>query len=284
MTQLLTLTGREHLSYSSLTSYLDCSERFRLERVLNAPQTDAWWFLGGDSIHKASEEADYLGITDPTKGPDLFDKYWNQALAKVDLTQTIKAGGRATTAYPDKENQQWWEDHGPTMVADWISWRNDKFNEGWSFLPLEDNGRTYNGIEVPITFTFNDTIIKGYIDRVMVDQHGQVWIIDLKTGSRKPGSSLQLGVYALGLAQQYGVHAPIGGYWMARKGDIDSPQALTSYTHEKVGTWFANAQKAIEAEIFIPKVSALCMSCSVREFCTAVGGDDTPLKAQNLFS
>ena len=278
MTTLQQLTGRSHLSYSSLTSWLDCGERFRLERVLNAPQSDAWWFLGGDSIHKASEEADLTGITDPAKGADLFDKYWDVALSKVDQSKPIKAGGRATIANPNKEDGAWWAENGPRMVSDWISWRNDKVNEGWSFLTFtDDEGIQRNGIEVPVTYNFDDTIIKGYIDRVMVDPNGQVWVIDLKSGSRAPQSSLQLGVYALGLSQQYGIHAPIGAYYMARKGDVGNAEVLTKYTPEVVGGWFSSAKRGIEQEIFIPKVSALCGSCSVRDFCKAVGGDDTPL-------
>ena len=279
MPNLEDLTGRPHLSYSSLTSWLDCGERFRLERVMSAPQTNAWWFLGGDTVHRATEQADKENITDPQAGAELFDAIWQVAISKLDPNETLKAGGRVSKQYPNKEDGQWWADNGPRMVADWITWRVNKFNEGWQFLPIENaDGNIYHGVEVPVEFTYKAEIgspveIKGYIDRVMVDPQGQVWVVDLKSGSREPASSLQLGIYSLGLAEMYGITAPLGAYYMTRTGDLGKTNSLAHYSRHVVGGWFSMAKTGIEAEVFIPKVGPFCGSCSVRQYCTAVGGD-----------
>ncbi len=51
---------------------------------------------------------------------------------KAAATDTIpsawRAGGRATKAYPEKENDIWWQDNGPQMVDNFIQWwRNNKW-------------------------------------------------------------------------------------------------------------------------------------------------------------
>ena len=282
MPDLGDLTGREHLSYSSLTSWLDCGERFRLERVLNAPQQKAWWFIGGDVIHKSTETCDIEDVTDPKAAADIFYAAWEMATKDLDPKEVLKAGGRASKEWPDKENGDWWKANGAKMVTDWVGWRVNKKAEGWQFLTLEHEGHSYRGIEVPIEFTYkadsgSEVDVKGYIDRVMVDPQGQVWVIDLKSGGRVPASSLQLGIYSLGLAEVYGVHAPLGAYYMTRQGDIAQTQSLSHYSRHVVGGWFSMAKKGIESEVFIPKVGMFCNSCSVRQFCTAVGGDPSPL-------
>lgn len=275
MSSLFDLTGREHLSYSSMSSWLECGERFRLERVMSAPQSDAWWFIGGDVTHKVSEQCDLTGIRDRDEASAMWSTAFESAVASITTPLAdIKAGGRASKEWPNKENRDWWAANGPGFAANWVTWRNERFNEGWSFLDVDGKP----GIEVPFEVTFGDTLVKGYIDRLMVDPHGQVWVVDLKTGSREPSSSLQLGVYALGMESQYGIGAPLGAYWMARSGNLGTTQSLQHYTSALVGNWFVKAKTAIEAEVFIPKVSPLCGSCSVRSFCAAVGGSDAPLR------
>lgn len=278
MASLEILTGRDYLSYSSLTSWLDCGERFRLERVLNAPQSEAWWFIAGDAIHKASEDADIDGATDPAAGHDYFFSNWNNSIKRlrdegVDF-DSIKAGGRKTNAYPGKENHLFWETEGPAMVANWIRWRTNAINSGWHFFELPDGSPA---IEVPVQVEFDDVLVKGYIDRVLVNPNGELVVVDLKSGSRTPDSSLQLGVYAHGMTRNFGVTPTIGAYYMTRKGDLAETRSLSHYTHEALGDWFSAAKRGIEAEVFIPHVGPFCGTCSVAQFCKAQGGDPAPL-------
>ena len=261
------LTGRNYLSYSSLSSWLECSKRFELERVLNAPQTEAWWFLGGNAVHKASELLDLGELDDPTIA---WARAFNEELEKIEPGTEIKAGGRKSKDWPDKENKDWWETFGPQFVASWVRWRDEKFRDGWQWLETPTGDPA---VEVPVQFEFEDVLVKGYIDRVMVDPNGQVIVVDLKTGSREPNSSLQLAIYALGLQRNLGVTATLGGYWMARQGDIPTQHSLSHLTDELVGSWFKSVQTGIENEIFVPKVGPLCNSCSVQAYCPAVGGN-----------
>lgn len=264
--KLETLTQKNYLSYSSMNTYLECGERFRLERVLGAPQQKAWYFIGGDAVHTATERLDKGQIDNPATA---WAEAWAQSLDTVNPGEVIRSSGRKTKDWPDKENRDWWEHHGPQFVASWVTWRDARLAEGWHILDP--------GIEVPVEFQAHDVLVKGYIDRVMVDPNGQVTVIDLKTGSREPSSSLQLAVYALGLERSHGYGAGLGGYWMARQGDVPTFHSLLHLTDGLVARWFADTKKAIEEEIFIPKVGPLCTACSVAPFCSAVGGDPSSL-------
>jgi len=262
------LTGRNYLSYSSMSSYLECGKRYELERIYNAPQSPAWYFLGGDAVHSATEALD-KGEQESVE--QAWTDAWMNALDTLEPGEEPRAGGRKSAAWPNKEDRAWWEHHGPGMVAEWVRWRDAS---GYQFLEMPDGSPA---IEVPVDFEFASTMVKGYIDRVMVDGSGQVIVVDLKTGSRKPVSSLQLAVYALGLQHVHGITATLGGYWMSRQGDIPSLHSLAHLTSELVGGWFNDVHRGIEQEIFVPKVSPLCSACSVKDFCPAVGGNESAL-------
>jgi hypothetical protein len=266
MSNLEVLTGRNYLSYSALQSLLDCGERFRLERIEQVPQTKAWWFIGGSAFHTASEYLDRGDVTDVTEA---WETAWDQAveheLAGVDLS-TVRAGGRSSKQWPDKENSAWWKENGLLMLQDYAAWRAQ---HSWQLLETPGSNLA---IEVPVQLELGQTLVKGYIDRVFVTEDGELVIVDLKTGSHKPASSLQLGVYALGVEHHLGVRPILGSYYMARKAELTEPTSLLHYTPELVGSWFSRAKQTIEAELFIPHVTSLCGTCSVRDYCAAVGG------------
>lgn len=48
----------EHISYSSLTTWLSCGWSYYLNRVKKIQELPAWWFYGGSAVHRATEEWD----------------------------------------------------------------------------------------------------------------------------------------------------------------------------------------------------------------------------------
>jgi len=48
----------EHISYSSLTTWIDCGWLYYLNRVKKHQEQPAWWFYGGSAVHRATEEYD----------------------------------------------------------------------------------------------------------------------------------------------------------------------------------------------------------------------------------
>ena len=260
---------------------MDCSERFRLERIANAPQSPAWYFIAGDVIHKSTEAADLDDVNDPMVGKEIFRLLWADALEQVEDVHAVRTGGRATREFPGRENHLFWEAKGPQMVADWITYRKNMFNAGWSWYEVDGSP----AIEVPVEFTFaegteSEVQVKGYIDRVLRDRYDNPVVLDLKSGSRTPDSTLQLGVYALGLEQRVGVRPNLGTYYMTRTAYDSGWASLMHYTPTVVGDWFASVKRGIENDVFVPHVTSFCNSCAVSKYCAAVGGDPTLLLAE----
>ena len=53
----------EHISYSSLGTYLECGWKYNLTKIEEVPEKHAVWFTGGSAVHKATEIYD-LGSND----------------------------------------------------------------------------------------------------------------------------------------------------------------------------------------------------------------------------
>lgn len=48
----------EHVSYSSLTTWLNCGWQYYMSRVQKIGEQPAWWFYGGSAVHAATEKYD----------------------------------------------------------------------------------------------------------------------------------------------------------------------------------------------------------------------------------
>lgn len=264
MTELATLadlTGREHLSFSSLSTYSDCSERFYLERVASVPQQQGWWLPAGTALHTATEwldEGTYLSAE------LAWNEAWRQTLARLEEYPT-KAGGRATKEFPNKEDKSYWDAKGAEMVDKYLTWRDITTTAGWSWLEIDGKP----AIEVPVEARLEGTLVKGYIDRVMVSPEGEVVVMDLKSSQREP-QSLQLDVYRYLLQENYGITATHGMYYMFRKGTTTERKEL-GVSNQWLAHYFGTAARGIQAGIFLPNVGMLCGTCGVREYCSVFG-------------
>ena len=181
-----------------------------------------------------------------------------------------RAGGRATKAYPNKEDKLWWLAEGPTMVHNYYTWRKQNPN-----LDIWHTPEGVPAIELGISVTLpGDVTLKSYIDRVFVDKAtGQTMIVDLKTG-KPPQAGLQLAVYRLALQQQFGEAPRYGAFWMGRQGTLDKVYDLDTYPIPMVQRWMRDVKKAIDMQIFVPHVNMMCDYCGVKKFCYAHGSTE----------
>jgi hypothetical protein len=125
----------------------------------------------------------------------------------------------------------------------------------------------------------NGTIVLSVIDRVMVDPEGNLYLVDLKTGSQTPAWPQQLAFNNLGLGYTYGVQARYGGFWSPRKGGITGgldgePWAdMRLYDDEWLWDQADKAKVIRDQELFVAQPNNLCTSaCGVRQYCKAMGG------------
>jgi CRISPR/Cas system-associated exonuclease Cas4 (RecB family) len=192
-----------------------------------------------------------------------FHTYMDNAIAERP-GEEFRAGGRATKANPNKEDETWWRINGPKQVEAWVEWQNKNPN----LEILDVNGTP--AIEIAVSANLDGVTLKGYIDRVFVDKEsGELLIVDLKTGSYPPASQLQLGFYRVALEQTVGLNPQYGAYWMARQGVLSQIEELWHPT-EMITAWLRQTKQLIDDAVFLPHITNMCKSCGVREFCYAV--------------
>lgn len=224
-------------------------------------------------------------------GLEHWDAYWQEALddqlqrhPEFD-PEDYYVSGRASKLWPKKETPEWWAENGPKFVKSWEHWRVNCGMKLWEH-PNEETGELAPGIEVEcwaygpkymdrdgIEIPGTQLIVRSIIDRVFVDDAGDLRIVDLKTGSSTPAWPQQLALNNLCLKYQYGVSARYGGFWKARQGGVPKWHDLTIYTDEFLWDTVWKAKQIRDRQLFIPHPNNLCTSaCGVSQFCLAMGG------------
>ena len=267
------ITGKDYVSHSALNTWLSCGWQFYLSRIQRVPEAPSYWLAGGKAVHESTELFDrlYFGTDKPFDPTSAFNEAWERNFKESDNGMEWRAGGRATKAYPNKEDAAWWLDSGPKMVDFWMQFRNDS---GYTMWQLPDGAPA---IETELNQKVGGVNIKAFLDRLMVAPTGELVIVDIKTSSKEPASLTQLGIYAILVEKTFGVRPTLGSYFMARTGELTQPQNLDRYTENRLGSWAKGFELAMENKIFIPSVGFMCGTCSVNNACYAVGGKDSHL-------
>jgi len=176
-----------------------------------------------------------------------------------------RRGGRSTKENPNKEDGNWWDENGERMFFDFINaWQASGF-EIW----VSPEG--VPGIEIGFNNSFGDVPIKAFADAVVMSGN-ELTVIDFKTGSYMPDSSLQLGVYASLMELQFGVRPTKGYYYSARKAQFIESPGIERWTIPVLTEMFRQFNLGIENQIFLPNIGMSCGTCGVKEYCYAVGG------------
>lgn len=205
----------------------------------------------------------------------LWKETWDETLAtELDLERSgdykpedFYVSGRRSKDWPDKESPDWWAHHGPKFVQSWVNWRDASGLDIWTTPTGEP------AIELEVLANRGSYEVLSVIDRVMIDEDGNLYILDLKSGSHTPAWPRQLALNNLGLNQQFGVRARYGGFWNARKGGVEPMFDLEQYDEEWMWGQVQMARKIRDQQLFVAQPTNLCNSaCSVREYCKAMGG------------
>ena len=199
-----------------------------------------------------------------------MNKYWEAAWAAQQEEQLTKTGvdqaqwrasGRATKANPNKEDGDWWNVNGSAMVDSWIAWRN-----GTHPLVLWEPQPGVPAIELALTPIWNDIPVQMHIDRVMINEDGELIVVDIKTGARTPSSDLQLAFYAAGMEEMFGIRPRYGAYWMGRTGQTDELIDLDYISKDDIIDIVTKFDTARKAELFMPNLNH-CVMCNVKNEC-----------------
>lgn len=182
-----------------------------------------------------------------------------------------RAGGRASKAWPNKENGAWWRANGADQVIKYAQWREQTAH----LLPLWETPAGLPAIEVEINVAFRSVPVKMFIDRVfVVAAEGTLVVVDLKSGGREPETAHQLGFYASGMEALWGIRPQYGAYYMTRKAALTPFAPLDHYSIDQLGRELEEFNRAVDAGIFLPRRGSHCKSCGVARACAAVGGPE----------
>ena len=264
-------TGKNYISHSAMSTWLNCGWSFYLSRIQKVQENPSYWLVGGKSLHEGTEVFDALQPGDSFDSRAVFAERWEANYTLADNGMPFRAGGRSSKAYPNKEDASWWLENGPKMLDFWVQFRE---TSGYSLYQLPDGA---NAIETELNTDVGGVQIKGFLDRLMVSPDGELTVIDIKTSSKAPVTYTQLGTYAILTEKTMGIRPVKGAYWMARTGELTEPVELDHYTESRLATHVKGFKIAVDNNIFIPQPGFMCGTCSVNHACYAVKGKDSHL-------
>jgi hypothetical protein len=240
---------------------------------------------------------------DPSQAVLSWEDYWQEALDETKARQPsfdeseYYCSGRASKAWPNKEGPDWWAENGPKFVKSWARWLDASGLEIWEWP--DDEGTLVPGIEYEVmaerhfepekdwigdsTYVMQtppSLYVKSIIDRILWDStNGDLYLVDLKSGSQTPAWPRQMALNNLGFKQSVATPTERGaqwaGFWSARKGGLGGDWTdLSRFSDEWMWDQVAKAHAMREQHLFIAQPSNLCASaCGVKQFCRAMGGD-----------
>jgi putative RecB family exonuclease len=252
-----------HRSVSQINQYNRCAYAYKLSRIDNVWQRPAAWLPQGSAVHEAAEAYERSGRTmSIEEAQDVFRASYAEHVntyceSAPNFDSWFKSG-----PYGGELDIERRFDIGLEQVAKYVRWYEDHPNE---VIWIAPDGQP--GIELGFDIDLDGVKVRGFIDAV-VDVDGVLVVRDNKTGNH-PGDDFQLAVYAVALAEQFGINKPeYGDYWMGRTGKPTLPFVLTDWTREKVSDRFAELEANIQAGNFeaSPEPSK-CRFCDVSWAC-----------------
>ena len=195
-----------------------------------------------------------------------LEQHWVKAWADTEIEIRERVGEEGMkqqfrTANKRKpEDKAWWYTNGLEMLKGYHKWRE---TSDWKIWTAPDGNPA---IELSMMVNFGNAPVKMALDRIMQMPDGELVVLDLKTGSRTPSTTLQLGFYSVGIELTYGIKPKYGSYWMARKGEPTPVANLEWYTTDRLIRLAEMFNRARYEAMFVPNISN-CSLCGYTQHC-----------------
>jgi putative RecB family exonuclease len=255
------------LSPSKVSSFKDCALAFRLSVIDRLPEPPSPHAAKGTLVHRALELL-----------------MWEEEPSRRTLDVALEKLDRAVPEVLDSV-----EYVGLDLLPD----DRDEFVRDAEFLirnyfRLEDPAAVHvMGTELRMSVTMGTLKLSGVIDRLELDQNGDLVVTDYKTG-RAPSANFEqsrLGgvhFYAF-LCEQVLGQRPARIQLLHLREPIaisstPSDQSIRGLQQQTGAIWTA-VEQACAREDFRPRPGRLCEYCAYQQFCPAVGGDLGRLEA-----
>jgi putative RecB family exonuclease len=256
------------LSPSKVASFKDCALAFRFSAIDHLPEPPSPWAAKGTLVHRALE----LLFWENEAGDRTLDRALEHlARARVEVLNDREYVGLGLTA----EEEEQFVAEAEVLVR--------------RYFALEDpNAVRSIGVELRLEARLGSLKLRGIIDRLDLDENGDLVVTDYKTG-KVPGVAFEnsrLGgvhFYAFLCEQLLGVRpARIQLLYLAEPIAIvaqPSDQSIRGMERQATAIWTA-VERACDRDDFRPRPSRLCDYCAFQAYCPAFGGD--PANAREL--
>jgi hypothetical protein len=261
-----------HVSFSRLSTYAECGQKFKLSYVDEVPREPQGAFIGGIAVHETVEDIELAGqarnplffVDDfiaPSQAATLFREKLMEGVGKVDDPDLIRWGGRKSKLFPNGHDLKWWTEFGPGMVMQFHRQRLADDRAGDEVL-LEYVEAQVNG-----TWEKNTPVVTR-LDAMVEGRDGRFWIRDYKTGQARKEQRLQQVLYCM-MAEET-LNIPIAGaelvYLATTALQVDRFE-WQPY-EAAIGLWVDEAIAGITSDVYPMSPSSYCTSCSVRSSCS----------------
>jgi putative RecB family exonuclease len=259
------------LSPSKVASFKDCAMAFRFSAIDHLPEPPTVWAAKGTLVHRALE---LLYVEDPE------NRTINVALAHLETATPEILGSREYVDLVFTEEEK------ATFDADAVRLVKNAFL-------LEDVKKVRPiGLELRMEAYIGSLRLRGIIDRLELDENGDLIVTDYKTG-KVPGVNFEqnkLGgvqFYAYLCEQMLGRRpAKVQLLYLSEPVAIitePTEQSLRGLKMRASAIWKA-VETACMRDDFRPKPSRLCNYCSFQQWCPAFGGDPNAAPSRKWIS
>jgi len=249
------------LSPSKVSSFKDCALAFRFSAIDRLPEPPSPWAAKGTLVHRALE----LLFWEEEPGHRTLDA----ALAKLARARDeILGGDEFGTLGLSTEEEGEFVDDAELLVR--------------NYFELEDpNEVRVIGTELRLEVPLGTLTLRGIIDRLELDDDGELVVTDYKTGKAPWAAQEQsrLGgvhFYAFLCEQLLGRRPARVQLLHLREpiaiSTVPSAQSVRGLEVRARAIWSA-VELACERDDFRPRPSRLCDFCAYKEYCPAWGGD-----------
>ncbi|HET7523791.1 MAG TPA: PD-(D/E)XK nuclease family protein [Acidimicrobiales bacterium] len=249
------------LSPSKVSSFKDCALSFRLSNIDRLPEPPSALAAKGTLVHRALELL--MWEEDPP------DRTETAALEKLDrAVPEILDGEEYASLQLGADERAEFVDDAATLIR--------------NYFTLEDPTQLrVIGTELRMSVELGTLKLSGIIDRLELDEDGELVVTDYKTG-KAPRANLEqsrlTGVhfYAFLCERVLGRRPARVQLLHLREpiaiSTIPSDQSIRGLQQQTLAIWTA-VEQACRREDFRPKPGRLCDYCAYHEYCPAVGGD-----------
>jgi putative RecB family exonuclease len=248
------------LSPSKVAAFTDCALAFRFAAIDRLPEPPSPWATKGTLVHAALQRLHF----DPPERRTIEAALAHLAQAERELADDPELVGLGL----DDEAMTQFRAEAEALVH--------------RYFELEDPTRVRAiGVELLMEADIGGAWVRGIIDRLEVDDDGELVVTDYKTG-RAPNERFERGrlagvhVYALLCEKLLGRRpARVQLLYLADPvAIVCTPTERDTRTAERrLGAVWSAVIRACATETFRPQPSRLCDFCAFRAYCPAFGGD-----------